>query len=281
MNKCPALLLTCLLVLSTILATGASADPDGDRVRVTPMFGILVPDATLPWNSIESTEIYGGSVGVKVNRWFGINAIVGYAATSGDFGIGEDGSGGFVFGEGFGKSVDILHFGMDLSFHPLQGRLDPWVSAGISLVRYDYSFDSTGFKNWLSANGAEFDLADLERVARQGKAKREAATVAAWRILDDEIAAFGQRRAERGAGPSVTALRRRFEALRAEVLAESRGGADEATRLLLSRLLHDPSEALRQAAAETENTGVDLDAALRRLFRLDEGGLDGGGEDNR
>ena len=126
-----------------------------------------------------------------------------------------------------------------------------------------------------------FDLADLERVARQGKAKREAATVAAWRILDDEIAAFGQRRAERGAGPSVTALRRRFEALRAEVLAESRGGADEATRLLLSRLLHDPSEALRQAAAETENTGVDLDAALRRLFRLDQGGEDGLDEDGR
>ncbi len=107
-----------------------------------------------------------------------------------------------------------------------------------------------------------FDLADLERVARQGKAKR---------ILDDEIAAFHQRRAERGAGPSVTALRHRFEALRAEVLADTRLSADEATRLLLNRLLHDPSEVLRQAAAEA-NTGADLDAALRRLFKLDQSG---------
>lgn len=125
-----------------------------------------------------------------------------------------------------------------------------------------------------------FDLADLERVARQGKAKREAATIAAWRILDEEIAGFEQRRAERGAGPSVTALRRRFEVLRAEVLADSRLGADEATRLLLNQLLHDPSEVLRRAAAEA-GTQTDLDAALRRLFRLDEGGLDRGGEDNR
>ncbi len=116
-----------------------------------------------------------------------------------------------------------------------------------------------------------FDLADLERVARKGKATREAATAAAWHILDDEIAAFQRRRAERGAGPAVTALRRRFEALRAEVLADSRLGADEATRLLLNRLLHDPSEVLRQAAADA-HTETDLDAALRRLFRLDPDG---------
>jgi len=116
-----------------------------------------------------------------------------------------------------------------------------------------------------------FDLTDLERVARQGKATREAATAAAWRILDDEIAAFQRRRAERGAGPSVTALRRRFEAMRAEVLADSRLSPDEATRLLLNRLLHDPSEILRQAAADA-NTDTDLDAALRRLFKLDKSG---------
>ncbi|MHA1599390.1 MAG: glutamyl-tRNA reductase [Alphaproteobacteria bacterium] len=113
-----------------------------------------------------------------------------------------------------------------------------------------------------------FDLADLERVARQGKATREAATTAAWRILDEEIAAFQRRRAERGAGPSVVVLRRRFEALRAEVLEDSRLGADEATRLLLNRLLHDPSEVLRQAAVKA-NTDTDLDVAVRRLFRLD------------
>ena len=119
-----------------------------------------------------------------------------------------------------------------------------------------------------------YDLADLERVARQGKSTRAAATTAAWRILDDEIAAFEQRIAERGAGPSIAALRRRFEAVRAEVLADSRLTPDEATRRLLNRLLHDPSEALRRAAAEA-NTDADLEAALRRLFRLErDGGKD-------
>jgi glutamyl-tRNA reductase len=120
-----------------------------------------------------------------------------------------------------------------------------------------------------------YDLADLERVARQGKATRAAATTAAWRILDDEIATFEQRLAERGAGPSIAALRRRFEAVRAEVLADSRLTPDEATRRLLNRLLHDPSEALRRAAAEA-NTDADLEAALRRLFRLER---DGGKDD--
>jgi glutamyl-tRNA reductase len=131
-----------------------------------------------------------------------------------------------------------------------------------------------------------FNLTDLERVARQGRATREAATAAAWRILGDEIAGFQRRRAERAAGPSVAALRRRFEDLRAEVLADSRLDAAAATRLLINRLLHDPSEVLRQAAAEAaapgEATGAaseaDLETALNRLFRLERGT---GGEEDR
>lgn len=116
-----------------------------------------------------------------------------------------------------------------------------------------------------------YDLGDLERVALAGHASRAEAAQAAWRIVDEEVAAFLRGRAERAAVPAVVALRRHFEALREQVLAQA-GATDaaEATRLLVNRLLHDPSEALRALAAETG--GGDeralAERLLRRLFRL-------------
>lgn len=121
-----------------------------------------------------------------------------------------------------------------------------------------------------------YDLEDLERVARKGKATRQAATDAAWRILEEELAGFLRRHAERAATPAVTALRHRFETLRAEILANGKLSAEDATRLLVNRLLHDPSEVLREAAAEeasrTEVGEPALDRTLRRLFRIGEDG---------
>ena len=116
-----------------------------------------------------------------------------------------------------------------------------------------------------------YDLEDLERVALEGKANREAETEAAWRILDEELAEFLRQRAERAAVPSVAALRRHFESARAAVLAEGGAGAEEATRRLINRLLHDPSEVLRAAAAgDRDPQGrAALETALRRLFRID------------
>ena len=114
-----------------------------------------------------------------------------------------------------------------------------------------------------------YDLEALERLAMQGRATREAAAKDAWRIVDHEVASFLRGRAERTAVPALSDLRRNFEAAREKLLAETPGiDAAEATRLLVNRLLHDPSEALRALAAE----GGDRDAAeklLRRLFRLD------------
>ena len=116
-----------------------------------------------------------------------------------------------------------------------------------------------------------YDLEDLERVALEGKANREAETEAAWRILDQELAEFLRQRAERAAVPSVAALRRHFESARAAVLAEGGTGAEEATRRLINRLLHGPSEVLRAAAAgDRDPQGrAALETALRRLFRID------------
>ncbi|MFI4987118.1 MAG: glutamyl-tRNA reductase [Alphaproteobacteria bacterium] len=118
-----------------------------------------------------------------------------------------------------------------------------------------------------------YDVGDLERAALAGQASRMASAEEAWRILDDELARFLRARAEREAVPTLTALRRRLEVLRAEVLAEA-GNADaaEATRRLVNRLLHDPSEALRALAADETSAArrALAERLIRRLFRLSD-----------
>ena len=124
-----------------------------------------------------------------------------------------------------------------------------------------------------------YDLADLERVAMEGRASREAAAHAAWQIIDGEVAGFLRGRAARQAVPAIVALRGRFEAVRGQVLAEAGDDAERATRLLINRLLHDPSEVLREIAGTIGLEAGDdaewrrTEQALRRLFRLerDEG----------
>jgi glutamyl-tRNA reductase len=114
-----------------------------------------------------------------------------------------------------------------------------------------------------------YDLADLERAAVSGGPRREAAVAAAWRVVDDELAGFRARGAARRAVPAVVALRRHFETLRAEVMTERGLDADAATRLLVNRLLHAPSEVLRGLAVGSGDVAA-VEAMLRRLFRLDD-----------
>jgi glutamyl-tRNA reductase len=115
-----------------------------------------------------------------------------------------------------------------------------------------------------------YDLDDLERLALEGLAGRSAAAAEAWAIVDAEVAAFTAGRAERQAVPALVALRQHFEAMRDEVLARGNGiDAAEATRLLINRLLHDPSAELRRLAAEQGDPEA-AEALLRRLFGLDE-----------
>jgi glutamyl-tRNA reductase len=113
-----------------------------------------------------------------------------------------------------------------------------------------------------------YTLADLERLASEGKTTREGSAVAAWRVLGEELLAFQRAQAERGGAEALVALRRHAEDLRREVLRGGRLDAEAATALLLKRLLHAPSEALRQAAAGGPAERAELEAALQRLFPL-------------
>lgn len=113
-----------------------------------------------------------------------------------------------------------------------------------------------------------YDLSDLEQVALAGRATRVQAGRAAWAVLEDEIANFLRGRAARVAVPAIISLRHRFEETRDAVLAEAHGDADHATRLLINRLLHAPTEAMKTVAAEGAEW-QDMEKTLRKLFRLE------------
>jgi len=113
-----------------------------------------------------------------------------------------------------------------------------------------------------------YDLDELESVALAGRADREAAAAEAWRILDQDLAAFLGGQVARQANEAIVALRRRFEVLRHEVLASAPDNAEEATRRLINRLLHDPSEALRALATDDPGARAGADRLLKRLFQL-------------
>ena len=118
-------------------------------------------------------------------------------------------------------------------------------------------------------NAFVYDLEDLESVARRGQASRRSQADAAWAVLDRELDRFLRRSAERFAGPVVTSLRGHFERVRQEILAKGETDPETATRQLINRLLHDPSEVLRQAAAADRGEGEDLQRSMQRLFRID------------
>ena len=114
-----------------------------------------------------------------------------------------------------------------------------------------------------------YDLEDLERVASQGQRARQGAAGRAWKIIDADVAAFLRGRDGRVADPSVMQLRDRFESHRQTVLREKPdANATEATRLLVNRLLHDPSDELRRLAQQSRRDSGQAHRLLRRLFRL-------------
>ena len=92
-------------------------------------------------------------------------------------------------------------------------------------------------------------------------------------IVGEEVALFRQAQAGRRAVPAVVALRRHFETVRAQVLRQADADAVRATELLVNRLLHDPTEMLRQiASGEAPGLGDSetVSRVVAALFRLDD-----------
>ncbi|MCW8916449.1 MAG: glutamyl-tRNA reductase [Magnetovibrio sp.] len=115
-----------------------------------------------------------------------------------------------------------------------------------------------------------YGLGDLEQVALKGRAGREQEAARADEIIKEEVQSFLQTRAERAAVPALTRLRTKFEIAQKKALEDANGDAEKATRLLVGRLLHDPSEAMRRIAADDEAAWARLEFAMERLFNLNE-----------
>ncbi len=116
-----------------------------------------------------------------------------------------------------------------------------------------------------------YTLADIERLAERGQLDRKAEAEEAARMAEAAVIEWRRAQAEREGIPALLALREHFETARADILARHpRADADEATRLLINRLLHRPSEALRDiagegGAADLRDT-VTVNRVLARLF---------------
>ena len=118
-----------------------------------------------------------------------------------------------------------------------------------------------------------YTLDDLERVARDGRKARQEAVDRARSIVGDEVAAFLRERAERAAVPALARLRAHFEQERARALADAGSDADKATRLLVNRLLHDPTRRLREIAGRCGKDDAELariSELLARLFNVSD-----------
>tara|TARA_B110000438_G_C15686475_1_gene594784 strand:- start:360 stop:1043 length:684 start_codon:yes stop_codon:yes gene_type:complete len=113
-----------------------------------------------------------------------------------------------------------------------------------------------------------YELTDLERVAQEGQTNRGAEVGAAKLLIKEAVSAYLTNYNSRGAVPAVSQLRSHFEAIQEDVINENPHDAVRATELLVSRLLHRPSQVLREIAAQGKSEIADAEHLLRILFDL-------------
>jgi glutamyl-tRNA reductase len=125
-----------------------------------------------------------------------------------------------------------------------------------------------------------YNVDDLQTVVQENLSRREAEIEQAERIVAEEVAKFTAWQRSRGAIPTVVALRERFDAIRRSELQrldgklaglppDTRALFDQVTRLIVEKLLLEPTEQLK--ALPDEETQVAYTEAVNRLFRLRDG----------
>ncbi len=122
-----------------------------------------------------------------------------------------------------------------------------------------------------------YNVDDLQAVVQENISKRGTEASEAEKIVSQEVGKFLGWLNSRGAVPTVVALRQRFESIRqaelrrlepklASLPPEARARVDEITRLIVEKLLINPTEQLKSISdAETAAAYSD---ALNRLFHL-------------
>ncbi|MGE3277389.1 MAG: glutamyl-tRNA reductase [Vicinamibacterales bacterium] len=124
-----------------------------------------------------------------------------------------------------------------------------------------------------------YNIDDLQAIVRENLERRGGEAARAEAIVDEEVGKFSQWQKSRGAIPTVVALRQRFETIRrselqrlepklAQLPPEARGRVEEITRLIIEKLLLQPTEQLK-TAGDPEVLGQYAEA-LSKLFALPE-----------
>ena len=125
-----------------------------------------------------------------------------------------------------------------------------------------------------------YNVDDLQSIVQENLSRRTREIAHAETIVAEELLKFATWQRSRGAVPTVVALRQRFDAIRraelqrlegklAALSPEDRARVDEVTRLIVEKLLLDPTEQLK--ALPDEETQVAYTEAVNRLFRLRTG----------
>jgi glutamyl-tRNA reductase len=122
-----------------------------------------------------------------------------------------------------------------------------------------------------------YNVDDLQAIVRENMTRRGAEIQDAEQIVGEEVRRFLAWHRSRGAVPTIVALRQRFDAIRRAELQrhdgklstlgpDARARVDEITRLIVEKLLHEPTEQLK--ALPDEDTQVAYTEAVNRLFGL-------------
>ena len=126
-----------------------------------------------------------------------------------------------------------------------------------------------------------YNVDDLRGIVQENLARRGAEIARAEAIIAEELTRFTAWQRSRRTIPTVVALRQRFDDIRQAELQrlesrlsglppEARARIDEVTRLIVEKLLLEPTEQLK--ALPDEETQAAYTEAVNRLFRLgDEG----------
>ena len=125
-----------------------------------------------------------------------------------------------------------------------------------------------------------YNVDDLRGIVQENLARRGAEIARAEGIVAEELTRFSAWQRSRRAVPTVVALRQRFDDIRRAELQrletrlsslppEARARLDEVTRLVVEKLLLEPTEQLK--ALPDEETQAVYTEAVNRLFRLGEG----------
>ena len=122
-----------------------------------------------------------------------------------------------------------------------------------------------------------YNIDDLQSIVEENLSRRAAEVERAESIVNEEVTKFMAWQRSRSAVPTVVALRQRFESIRRSELQrlegklgalspDARARVDEVTRLIVEKLLLEPTEQLK--ALPDEETQAAYTEAVNRLFKL-------------